>query len=98
MLGYIVSIIAGLLFGSIVTRVGARVIMCVSSIITAISFYLLGLSNDLALFYLFYMLMMMGIGGMNGIVSATAVNNWFIVNAGGRWALPLQPFPSPGSY
>jgi MFS transporter, OFA family, oxalate/formate antiporter len=82
MLGYIVSVIAGLLYGSIVTRVGARAIMCVSSIVTALSFYFLGVSDNLALFYLFYMLMMMGIGGMNGIVSAVAVNNWFIVKRG----------------
>ncbi|HPN10978.1 MAG TPA: MFS transporter [Spirochaetota bacterium] len=82
MLGYIVSVIAGLLYGTIVTRVGARAIMCASSIVTALSFYFLGVSDNLALFYLFYMLMMMGIGGMNGIVSATAVNNWFIAKRG----------------
>ncbi len=82
MLGYIVSVIAGLLFGSIVTRVGPRVLMSASSIVTALSFYMLGSSGSLEMFYIFYMFMMVGIGGMNGIVSATAVNNWFIRKRG----------------
>lgn len=82
MLGYIVAIFAGLLYGSIVTRFGARALMTISSVVTALSFYLLGSAESLPVFYLFYMIMMMGIGGMNGIVSATAVNNWFITGRG----------------
>jgi MFS transporter, OFA family, oxalate/formate antiporter len=82
MLGYIVAIFAGLLYGSIVTRFGARALMTISSFVTAFAFYLLGSAESLPVFYLFYMIMMMGIGGMNGIVSATAVNDWFISGRG----------------
>ena len=82
MLGYIAGIVAALFYGSIVNRAGARALMTISSLVTAVSFYLLGTSVDLPLFYIFFILMMTGIGGMNGIVSTTVVNHWFIAKRG----------------
>ncbi|OHD70980.1 MAG: hypothetical protein A2W19_07605 [Spirochaetes bacterium RBG_16_49_21] len=87
MLGYIVNLFCILAYGTLVSRVGPRILMTLGSLISAVSFLMLGVSSSLWMFYLFFMLLFTGIAGMSGIVTATAVNNWFVLKRGNALGL-----------
>lgn len=82
MLGWITFIFCSLLYGTLLFRIGPRLIMTVGSILSAFSFIMLGRVHDIWTFYILYMLLFMGNGAMGGIVANTAVNNWFISKRG----------------
>ncbi len=82
MLGYVVNLFSVLFFGTLVKRVGPRVLIVFSSVLAAISFFMLGMASNLGAFYLAFILLFLGISGMSGIVTATAINNWFILKFG----------------
>ena len=87
MLGYIVNLFGVLLYGTLVTRVGPRILVAVSTVITAISFLLMGVTSSLWTFYLLFMVLFLGISGMSGIVTTTMVGNWFILKRGNALGL-----------
>jgi OFA family oxalate/formate antiporter-like MFS transporter len=82
MLGYIVNIFGVLFFGTMVPRVGPRILMTLASLVAATAFALLGFCTNILLFYTAFMLLFLGISGMSGVVTATAVNNWFVRKRG----------------
>ena len=82
MLGYIVNIGGVFFFGTMVSRVGPRILMSLASLLTATAFALLGFCRDILLFYAVFMLLFLGVSGMSGVVTATAVNNWFVRKRG----------------
>lgn len=82
MLGYIMNLLGVFIFGTMVHRVGPRILMGICSVFTALSFLLLGFTSDLYVFYALFMLLFFSISGMSGIVTATAVNNWFVLKRG----------------
>src|SRR5208283_3661863 len=79
MLGYGVNLFSVFLYGTMVKRFGPRVLMFFASILTAVSFFMLGMAPNLGIFYMVFMFLFLGIGGMSGIVTATAINNWFVL-------------------
>jgi sugar phosphate permease len=81
-IGLAVGILSALLYGTLVTRVGPRVLMFLGSIVSGIAFASLGLANRIGHFYLLCMLLYLGNGAMSGIVSNTAVSNWFVEKRG----------------
>jgi len=87
MLGYGVNLFAVLMYGTLVKRFGPRILMIFASLLSAVSFFMLGLAPNLWTFYLVFMILFLGIGGMSGIVTATAVNNWFILKFGSALGL-----------
>ncbi|MBN1495525.1 MAG: MFS transporter [Spirochaetes bacterium] len=87
MLGYIVNLFGVLLYGTLVTRLGPRILVAVSSVISALSFLLMGITSSLWLFYLLFMTLFLGISGMCGIVTATMVGNWFVLRRGSALGL-----------
>jgi OFA family oxalate/formate antiporter-like MFS transporter len=82
MIGWLTFIFCSLLYGTLLVRIGPRLIMTVGSILSAFSFIMLGGVHDIRMFYMFYMLLFMGNGAMGGIVANTAVNNWFVRKRG----------------
>jgi len=81
-IGLAVGILSALLYGTLVTRVGPRILMFLGSIVSGIAFASLGLANKIGHFYLLCMLLYLGNGAMSGIVSNTAVSNWFLEKRG----------------
>jgi OFA family oxalate/formate antiporter-like MFS transporter len=67
-----------LLYGTLITRVGARILMVIGSTVAGITFILLMQAHVLWQFYLLFILLSLANGAYNGIVSNTLVNNWFV--------------------
>lgn len=67
-----------LIYGTLITRVGARLLMVIGSIVAGITFILLMQVHALWQFYLLFTLLSLANGAYNGIVSNTLVNNWFV--------------------
>jgi OFA family oxalate/formate antiporter-like MFS transporter len=81
-IGLVVGILSALLYGTLVTRVGPRILMFLGSIVSGFAFASLGLASTITHFYLLCMLLYMGNSAMSGIVSNTAVSNWFVEKRG----------------
>jgi len=81
-IGLVVGILSALLYGTLVTRVGPRILMFLGSIVSGIAFASLGFASTIVHFYLLCMLLYMGNSAMSGIVSNTAVSNWFVEKRG----------------
>jgi len=81
-IGLAVGILSSLLYGTLVPRVGPRILMFLGSIVSGFAFASLGLASKISHFYLVCMLLYMGNGAMSGIVSNTAVSNWFAEKRG----------------
>lgn len=82
LIGMAVYLICMLIYGTIIPRVGPRLLMAIGSIIAAVSFLFLGQAHSIWIFYILCILIFIGHGAMNGIVANTAVNNWFISKRG----------------
>ncbi len=82
MLGYMVNIGGVFFFGTMVARFGPRILMTLASLLTATAFAALGFCRDILLFYAVFMILFLGVSGMSGVVTATAVNNWFVRKRG----------------
>jgi OFA family oxalate/formate antiporter-like MFS transporter len=76
------GLMAQMVFGTIVNRVGVRTLMLIGSFVAGIAFFLLFRSQSLWRFYLFFILLYMANAAYGGIVASTAVNNWFVVKRG----------------
>ncbi len=81
-IGMAVGIASAVLYGTIVTRVGPRILMFLGSILSGIAFASLGQVDRISHFYLLCMLLYMGNSAMSGIVANTAVSNWFVEKRG----------------
>lgn len=81
-IGLGVGIVSSLLYGTLVTRVGPRILMFLGAIISGLAFASLGLASKIGHFYFLCMLLYLGNGAMSGIVSNTAVSNWFVEKRG----------------
>ncbi len=81
-IGLTVGILSALLYGTLVTRVGPRILMFLGSIVSGVAFASLGLATRISHFYLLCVLLYMGNAAMSGIVSNTAVSNWFVEKRG----------------
>jgi len=76
-IGMVIGLLSTLLYGTLVTRVGPRLLMVVGSVVSGIAFACLGWVKEIAYLYLFFALLFLGNGAMSGIVANTAVSNWF---------------------
>jgi len=65
------------IYGTLVIRTGARMLMITGPFIGGLAFFFLMRADQLWQFYVFYILLYMGNGAYGGIVASTAVNNWF---------------------
>jgi MFS family permease len=81
-IGYCVALVFNFVLGYLLDRIGPRPLMVIGTIITSIAFALLGLAHDIWVFFLFFILLVLGNSAMSGIVGNTAVSNWFILKRG----------------
>jgi MFS transporter, OFA family, oxalate/formate antiporter len=81
-LGTIFGILSQLLYGTLVIRIGPRILMLLGSLFAGISFILLGQAKELWHFSLFYIFLFCCNGAYGGIVANTAVSNWFVRKKG----------------
>jgi len=81
-IGYCFGLMGNFLLGYLLDKVGPRPLMVIGTIISSIAFSLLGMAHNIWLFYLFFVLLVLGNSAMSGIVGNTAVSNWFILKRG----------------
>lgn len=81
-IGPFVGLFGQLFYGTVIYKIGPRIMMTLGPIPAGLSFIALGRVNHLWSFYLFYVLLCLGNGAMSGLVSGTAVNNWFVQKRG----------------
>ena len=67
-----------LIYGTLIPRVGARLLMVLGTTVAGITFILLMQVHELWQFYLLFAVLSLANGAYNGIVSNTLVNNWFV--------------------
>jgi MFS transporter, OFA family, oxalate/formate antiporter len=70
------------IYGTIVMYTGVRALMIFGSLVGGMAFIFMARVEALWQFYFFYILLFIGNGAYGGIVSATAVNNWFVLKRG----------------
>lgn len=80
--GMFFGIFGQLIYGTIVTRIGPRVLMFLGAPVAGIAFIMLTRVDTLWQFYLVCGFLFIGNGAYGGIVANTAVNNWFINKKG----------------
>jgi OFA family oxalate/formate antiporter-like MFS transporter len=80
--GIVFGLLAQLVYGTIVNRVGARSLMLLGSIVSGLAFFMLIRSETLAQFYFYFIVLFVGNAAYGGIVAGTVVNNWFITKRG----------------
>jgi OFA family oxalate/formate antiporter-like MFS transporter len=90
MLGYVVMIFGTLIYGTLVIKIGPRILMALGCVFSAASFILLGNSESIYVFYLFFALLYISNGAMSGIVANTAVNNWFVRKRGNALGIAIS--------
>ncbi len=81
-IGGVVGLLGMLFYGTLVMRVGPRILMAIGAVISGVAFACLGQVSEIWHFYLFFILLFFGNGAMAGIVANTAVNNWFVLKRG----------------
>lgn len=82
MLGTFFGLLCQLFYGTIVGKVGPRLLMTIGSLVSGTAFILLGQAERIGWFYAYYILLYLGNGAYAGIVANTVVNNWFIMKRG----------------
>ena len=80
--GIFFGLLAQMVYGTIVNRMGVRILMLAGSIVSGMAFYLLIQSETLGQFYFYFIVLFVGNAAYGGIVAGTAVNNWFIAKRG----------------
>lgn len=69
-------------YGTLVSRIGPRILMALGALAAGISFIFLFRMALLWQFYVFYILLFLFNGAYGGIVANTAVSNWFVTQRG----------------
>ncbi len=80
--GVFFGLLAQMVYGTIVNRVGVRILMLLGSMVSGLAFFMLIRSNTLGQFYFYFIVLFVGNAAYGGIVANTAVNNWFIAKRG----------------
>ena len=80
--GVFFGLLAQVVYGTIVNRVGVRILMLLGSMVSGLAFFMLIRSNTLGQFYFYFIVLFVGNAAYGGIVANTAVNNWFIAQRG----------------
>lgn len=82
MLGTPFGLLAQLVYGTLILRLGIKRLMVFGAVIGGTAFTLIFRVSSLWQFYLLYILLYMGNGAYGGIVANAAVSNWFVSKRG----------------
>ncbi|MCB2192295.1 MAG: MFS transporter [Deltaproteobacteria bacterium] len=77
-IGFICGLLGQYSYGTIISITGPRRLMAMGALVSAAAFITLGQTDELWLFYLAYILLIMGNAAMASLVANTAVSNWFV--------------------
>ena len=80
--GTLVGFLGQFIYGTLIVRIGPRILMSMGALVSGVVFILLMQVEQLWKFYLLYILLFLGNGAYGGIVASTAVNNWFVGSRG----------------
>lgn len=81
-IGTFFGIFGQVIFGTIVTKVGPRILMVAGSLLAGASFIFIGRADTLTELYTSYSLLYIGNMSYGGIVANTVVSNWFVEKRG----------------
>jgi len=81
-LGTLFGFFGQFVFGTLVMRLGPRLLMLAGSLSAGLALILLGRTEALWCFYCLYVLLYLSNGAYGGIVANTAVSNWFVLKRG----------------
>ncbi len=81
-IGGVVGLVGMYIFGTLVMRIGPRLLMTAGAVVSGAAFAGMGQVESILQFYLMFVLLFFGNGAMAGIVANTAVNNWFMLKRG----------------
>ncbi len=76
-IGLVLGILTTPLFGTLVVRLGPRLLMTAGALVSGFSFCWMGAATRIGHFYVLFALVAFGNAAMGGIVANTAVSNWF---------------------
>jgi MFS family permease len=93
--GFEMSLFAPAL-GFLISRFGTRKLVFSGIIIVGFGLYLLSLTRSLPLFYASFLFLSLGAGACSGIVTMTAVTNWFKKNLGKAMGVLSSGFGASG--
>ncbi|MDY6824925.1 MAG: MFS transporter [Thermodesulfobacteriota bacterium] len=82
MLGTPCGLLAQLVYGTLILRLGVKRLMVFGAVTAGLAFMLIFRATHLWQFYLLYMLLYVGNGAYGGIVANAAVSNWFVKKRG----------------
>ncbi|MBU1273856.1 MAG: MFS transporter [Proteobacteria bacterium] len=77
-IGFICGLAGQYSYGSIISVTGPRRLMAMGTLVSAAAFVTLGQAQELWLFYVAYVFLIMGNAAMSALVANTAVSNWFV--------------------
>lgn len=77
-IGFICGLLGQYSYGTIISITGPRRLMAAGALVSAAAFITLGQAQELWLFYLAYVFLIMGNAAMASLVANTAVSNWFV--------------------
>jgi len=97
-MGTFCGLIGQLLYGTLVMKIGVRVLMVFGALLAGVSFMFLITSESLFRFYILYMLLYLGNGAYGGIVANTAVNNWFVLKRGKAMGIATAGISVSGAF
>lgn len=80
--GTFAFILSNLLYGTIILRLGPRIMMSIGALIGGFAFVFMGKAILLWQFYFLYVFLSLGNGAYGELVANTAVNNWYVVRRG----------------
>ncbi|MDZ7833692.1 MAG: MFS transporter [Desulfobacterales bacterium] len=81
-LGTFCGFVGQFVYGTLVARIGPRVLMSLGALGAGVSFIFLFRMSSLWQFHLFYIFLFVFNGAYGGIVANTAVSNWFVAQRG----------------
>ncbi|MFO8058001.1 MAG: MFS transporter [bacterium] len=82
MLGTMVGFAAQFFYGTLLIRVGPRIMMTAGGVLAGVFFIFLGRVDHMWQFYVLYLATFLANMSLGGIVANTAVNNWFVIKRG----------------
>ncbi len=95
-IGFLCGLVGQYSYGSIIAFTGPRRLMAMGALVSAAAFITLGQAQELWLFYLAYVFLIMGNAAMSSLVANTAVSNWFVRLRGRAMGIATSGLTSAG--
>lgn len=95
-IGFICGLLGQYSYGTIISITGPRRLMALGAVVSAAAFITLGQAHELWIFYIAYVMLIMGNAAMSSLVANTAVSNWFVRLRGRAMGMATSGLTSAG--